>query len=123
MELVRFILILYFHPYLGLPSGLFTLGFPHKRIYAFIISHMRATFPISSFPQRPVTFSLIYPNRLFLLATCTHTQSVFFPWSDRPVFQSITQYSFIYSFNHSSFYRRLCPSNTGFLRSPTLIHL
>jgi hypothetical protein len=42
---LRSILILSTHLRLGLPSGLFPSGFPTNILYAFLLSHIRATCP------------------------------------------------------------------------------
>jgi hypothetical protein len=43
---LRFILILYIHLRLGLPSGLFPFGSPTKILFAFRFSHIRAACPV-----------------------------------------------------------------------------
>jgi hypothetical protein len=42
---ILFLLILFSHLRLSLPSGLFPSGFPTETLYAFCVSHMHATSP------------------------------------------------------------------------------
>jgi hypothetical protein len=51
---LRFILIPSFHLNLGLPSSLFSSGFPTKTLYNFLSCHMRATCP-----AHPIRLDLI----------------------------------------------------------------
>jgi hypothetical protein len=41
----RYILILFSHLRLGLPSRIFPSGFPNKTLYTFLFASMRATYP------------------------------------------------------------------------------
>ena len=90
-------LILFFHLRLGLPSGHFLPGFPHKILYKPLLSPIRATCPthlilldfitrtifgeywlrssLCSFLHSPVTSSLLGPN-IFLNTLFSNTLSL-----------------------------------------------
>ena len=109
----RYIVIIFSHLRLGLPSGLFPSGFPTKTLYMPPLSPIRATWPphlilldfinrtilgedyrslissLCSFLHSPVTSSLIGPNVLLNTHILKHPKPTFLPQCERSSFTPI----------------------------------
>jgi hypothetical protein len=77
---------------LYLPSGLFPSGFPTKILYAFLISSMRATFPVSLKLLDLITLVMFYTEINEILNKTCYTMYIlesFFSFRNK-LFQAIS---------------------------------